>query len=412
MEKFGGNYSMNTPPALYKNLAIIAGAHRRAGPLRDSRRPARVRPADRQGSLALPRRAARRVKRTTAPGASTAGRIARARRVGADVGRPGERPRLRATRQRHRSELRQQPARARTSTRRRSWCCGRRPASATWHFQMTHHDIYDWDVSSQPSLFEATINGQRVPAVAQMTKQGLLFMFNRLTGEPLFGVEERPVPRFDAPGDRGVADAAVSRQTRGPHARQHDAQGSQQDLAGGGEVLHGAVRQVGQHGPVHAVRHAAEPGVSRVGGRRRLGRRRHQPDARPRVRATRGISASSRSCSRACRRACCRRSRSQKIPTTFYTDPQGYPCNAPPWSELVAVSTTTGDIVWRTPLGEYPELTAKGILNTGTARQRRRTDRHRQRARLHRRDRRLRLPRVRRQDAARNCGRPRSTTMC
>jgi len=57
----------------------------------------------------------------------------------------------------------------------------------------------------------------------------------------------------------------------------------------------------------------------------------------------------------------------QKVPTTFYTDPQGYPCNAPPWSELVAVSSTTGDIVWRTPLGEYPELTAKGVLNTGTA---------------------------------------------
>jgi quinoprotein glucose dehydrogenase len=57
----------------------------------------------------------------------------------------------------------------------------------------------------------------------------------------------------------------------------------------------------------------------------------------------------------------------QKIPTTFYTDPQGYPCNAPPWSEIVAVSSSTGDIVWRTPLGEYKDLTAKGILNTGTA---------------------------------------------
>ena len=56
-----------------------------------------------------------------------------------------------------------------------------------------------------------------------------------------------------------------------------------------------------------------------------------------------------------------------KMPTTFYTDPQGYPCNAPPWSEIVGVSSTTGDIVWRTPLGEYPDLKAKGVLNTGTA---------------------------------------------
>ena len=56
-----------------------------------------------------------------------------------------------------------------------------------------------------------------------------------------------------------------------------------------------------------------------------------------------------------------------KMPTTFYTDPQGYPCNAPPWSEIVAVSTTTGDIVWRTPLGEYPELEGEGHTDTGTA---------------------------------------------
>jgi len=56
-----------------------------------------------------------------------------------------------------------------------------------------------------------------------------------------------------------------------------------------------------------------------------------------------------------------------KVPTNFYVDPQGYPCNAPPWSELMAVSSTTGDIVWRTPLGEYPELKAKGVSGTGTA---------------------------------------------
>jgi quinoprotein glucose dehydrogenase len=57
----------------------------------------------------------------------------------------------------------------------------------------------------------------------------------------------------------------------------------------------------------------------------------------------------------------------QKVPTSFYVDQQGYPCNAPPWSEIVGVSTVTGDIVWRTPLGEYPELTRKGITGTGTA---------------------------------------------
>jgi len=56
-----------------------------------------------------------------------------------------------------------------------------------------------------------------------------------------------------------------------------------------------------------------------------------------------------------------------KVPGNFYVDPQGYPCNAPPWSELAAVSTSTGDIMWRTPLGEYTDLTAKGVTGTGTA---------------------------------------------
>jgi quinoprotein glucose dehydrogenase len=49
-----------------------------------------------------------------------------------------------------------------------------------------------------------------------------------------------------------------------------------------------------------------------------------------------------------------------------FEDQSGYPCNAPPWGELAAVNANTGDIVWRIPLGEYPELAAKGIRNTGT----------------------------------------------
>ncbi len=57
----------------------------------------------------------------------------------------------------------------------------------------------------------------------------------------------------------------------------------------------------------------------------------------------------------------------QKVPTNFYVDQQGYPCNQPPWSEILAVSLETADVVWRTPLGEYPDLTKKGITGTGTA---------------------------------------------
>ena len=64
-----------------------------------------------------------------------------------------------------------------------------------WNFQMVHHDIWDYDTPSQPTLFEFDRDGEKIPALAQPTKMGHLFFLNRLTGEPLFPVEERPVPQ-------------------------------------------------------------------------------------------------------------------------------------------------------------------------------------------------------------------------
>ncbi len=70
-----------------------------------------------------------------------------------------------------------------------------------WHFQIVHHDLWDYDLASQPILAEISRNGETVPAVIQLTKQGLVFVFHRDTGEPLFPVEERPVPQNGAPGE-------------------------------------------------------------------------------------------------------------------------------------------------------------------------------------------------------------------
>ena len=64
-----------------------------------------------------------------------------------------------------------------------------------WHFQMVHHDIWDYDTPAQPTLFELERDGRTIPALAQPTKMGHLFILNRETGEPLFPVEERPVPQ-------------------------------------------------------------------------------------------------------------------------------------------------------------------------------------------------------------------------
>jgi quinoprotein glucose dehydrogenase len=70
-----------------------------------------------------------------------------------------------------------------------------------WHFQTIHHDIWDYDLPPAPTLFDLTLNGRKIPALAQAGKTGLMFILDRVTGKPIFGVEERAVPRGDVPGE-------------------------------------------------------------------------------------------------------------------------------------------------------------------------------------------------------------------
>ncbi len=70
-----------------------------------------------------------------------------------------------------------------------------------WHFQLVHHDIWNYDVPTAPVLLDVMHDGRKVKAVAQATKQTLLFAFNRETGEPLWPIEERPVPESHVPGE-------------------------------------------------------------------------------------------------------------------------------------------------------------------------------------------------------------------
>ncbi len=71
-----------------------------------------------------------------------------------------------------------------------------------WHFQLVHHPIWNMDIAAAPILVDLTVNGQPVKAVAVMGKQAMLYLFNRVTGEPIFPIEERPVPQSDVPGEK------------------------------------------------------------------------------------------------------------------------------------------------------------------------------------------------------------------
>src|SRR5258705_541994 len=70
-----------------------------------------------------------------------------------------------------------------------------------WHYQLVHHGIWDFDIPCAPILADITVNGQRIKALAQPTKQAMLYMFDRATGKPIFPIEERPVEKGDVPGE-------------------------------------------------------------------------------------------------------------------------------------------------------------------------------------------------------------------
>jgi len=71
-----------------------------------------------------------------------------------------------------------------------------------WHFQAVHHGLWDYDNPAAPNLLDITVNGRRIKALAQITKQGFIYTFNRETGEPIWPIEERPVPPSDIPGEK------------------------------------------------------------------------------------------------------------------------------------------------------------------------------------------------------------------
>jgi quinoprotein glucose dehydrogenase len=74
-----------------------------------------------------------------------------------------------------------------------------------WQFQTVHHDLWDYDVATSPLLFEMHRDGKAIPAIAIGSKTGNVFILNRETGVPVFGVEERPVPKSDTPGEEAAA---------------------------------------------------------------------------------------------------------------------------------------------------------------------------------------------------------------
>jgi quinoprotein glucose dehydrogenase len=81
-------------------------------------------------------------------------------------------------------------------------CLDATTGKRVWHFQGVHHGLWDYDFPAAPILADITVNGRRISAVAQVSKQGFVYVFDRKTGTPVWPIEERPVPQSTAPGER------------------------------------------------------------------------------------------------------------------------------------------------------------------------------------------------------------------
>ena len=236
-----------------------------------------------------------------------------------------------------------------------------------WYFQAVHHDTWDYDLASPPVLFDVKRNGQAIPAVAQLTKMGLLFLLDRVTGKPIYGVEERPVPVDDAlPGDSAWPTQPFPLKPP-PLARNSF---KREDLATVTPELQKFCAELfdsipgGLHSGGPFTHYSTTPSVifpSSIGGGNW-----NPPSFDP----TLGYLfvntmdfGSLNQMVKAGDSARYNRLGYRNI-NRFWEPSKNLPCNQPPWGRLFAINVNTGDVAWQATLG-ITESLPEGKQNTG-----------------------------------------------
>ena len=240
-----------------------------------------------------------------------------------------------------------------------------------WHFQTVHHDIWNYDIPNVPILVDITVDGEQIPAVIQTTKQGLTFTFNRETGEPVWPIEERPVPQSEVPGEQtaptqpfptkpapveplGLTEDDVIDFT--PELKQEALEIMKKFRIGGpympplnvghdADVI-AAVACAGGVNITHPTSLDPVTGIMYASSAPRCssrlvapGRQQDDPDDP----FTTGVTISDWVAG----------------PSGRFSGPQGLPIHKPPYSRVTAIDMNTGEHLWWIPIGEPPD----GIKN-------------------------------------------------
>jgi quinoprotein glucose dehydrogenase len=223
-------------------------------------------------------------------------------------------------------------------------------------------------------LIDIKRNGRTIPAVAVYTKQGLLFVFDRVTGTPVFGVEERPVLSDNPlPGDEysptqpfPLKPPPIARMTFSPQEIAKVTPEHEKYCKGLLELEGGAMTggPYAQYGPKLRVIFPGWTGGGNWNGSA------FNPDLGYLFLNTQDHGMLNKMIKSTRSENMYVRSGPDNAPpmlgTNFWDGRKGWPCQQPPWGELVAVSANTGDIAWRVPLGSFEELDALGVPPTGT----------------------------------------------
>lgn len=234
-----------------------------------------------------------------------------------------------------------------------------------WYQQLVHHDLWDYDLAAAPALIDVNRNGRKVAAVAQITKMSTLFLFDRATGEPIFGMEERAVPQSKVPGeaswptqpfplkppplarntfskddlyDRTPDHAAFCKELWDRNRMFTEGPFTPMPLEGNALLFPSTLGGGNWNGL------SFDPSLSYVFTNvMNIGQWGHMEPRGANYVRTSEFGTYAR----------------------FWNPKTHIPCQNPPFGELVAVNVNTADIAWKVPLGVIEELEAQGVKNTG-----------------------------------------------